>query len=84
MNNVTSSWAAVVRLARGEGRSMTNIPTDKLAELVERLRELDRVFIAAESFVAGVGGAGAIGSPWSGDEAEGLAYLAQAIHEAQP
>jgi len=52
MKNVTASMQFILDHARTRGESMASIPTDKLAELVDHLRALDKVVIAAEDFIA--------------------------------
>ncbi len=82
MRNTTSTWRAIAKLARDRGESMVSVPTEGIERLVEHLQELDRVFIAAESFVACTGEY-VHGFRWTKDEAEGLAYLAQALKAVQ-
>lgn len=85
MKNITIRRAlrALAKLARERGESTVTVSIESADCLAERFQKLDRVFIAAESFVACVGGAVAIHEPWTVDEAEGLTYLSQAVKEAQ-
>jgi len=82
MRNITSTWRAIAKLARERGESMVNVPTEGVERLVAHLQELDRVFIAAESFVAAVGSVGE-SDPWTDAEEEGFAYLRAAVKKAQ-
>jgi len=82
MRNITSTWRAYAALARTRGDGMLSVPAHSVVELIEHLQELDRVFIAAESFVACVGQAHE-SEPWSDAEEEGFAYLRAAVREAQ-
>lgn len=81
MRNLTSTWRAIAKIARDRGESMVHVPVEGVERLVNHLQELDRVVIAAESFVACVGNA-AESTPWSDAEEEGFGYLRDAVREA--
>jgi len=80
MKNITSTWRAISMLAHDRGESMASVPVEGVDCLVRHLRELDRVFIAAESFVA-CASSTTHRAPWSEDEIEGLTYLREAVRE---
>ena len=83
MRGVTTTMIALARKARGRGQSYWPIPLDKIEEIAEHLRRVDRLVTAVESFNACVGDFNAQGYPWTDDEVEGLGYLRDALREVQ-
>ena len=82
MRGVTTTMIALARKARGRGQSYWPIPLDKIEEIAEHLRRVDRLVVAVESFSA-CAGERPEGSVWTEDEVEGLGYLRDALREVQ-
>ena len=82
MRNVTSTITLLAKKTRAEGRAMAPIPLEKIDELAEYLKRVDRLVLAAETFVACVGEA-TENTPWTDAESEGLEYLLGALREVQ-
>jgi hypothetical protein len=80
VRNITSTWLRLARLSRASDNMTIDVPEEDMYRLVNHLQALDRVFIAAESFVACVGNA-VESAPWSDAEEEGFAYLRDAVRE---